>query len=246
MARPKKSQSAESISAKQEESVVEETKNSPFTENEQLKIEIEELKKALSLLLSNKENVIDKKDKDMVLDELDDLDTFNSIKIAQDDYIKVICLVDNELNLTTKPNGRGGKIFTFRKKFEVKRILYSDLVEILENHPSFIEAGYIYIADKRIIRKHGLDEIYANILNQEKIERIMDGSSNDAVSLFKSANSKQQDVIIEMLIRKLCENPDSVDLNMVDKISRASNVKIQEKAEEARSYLKSDTDKNAS
>jgi hypothetical protein len=241
MARPRKSQSAENQSATQSNELeinqVVEQKQSPFTENEQLRKEIEELKKAMALLLSNKENVIAEKDKEAVLDEVEDLDEYNNIKIAQDDYVKVICLVDHEVNLTTKPYGRGGKVFTFRKKYEVKRILYSDLVEILENHPTFIEAGYVYLADKKVIRKHGLDEVYKNILSQDKIEQIMAGnSSNDSVTLFKSANPKQQEVIVEMLIKKLSDNPDSVDLNMVDKISRASGVKIQEKAEEAREY----------
>lgn len=233
MARPRQSQSAE-ISAMQNESTTQLEETKPFTTEEKLRREIDELKEALNKLLSNKENTIAQEDKQSVLNEVEDIDTFNNIKIAQDDYIKVICLIGNELNLVTKPYGRGGKIFTFRKQYEVKRILYSDLVEILENQPGFVEAGYFYIADQRVIRRHGLDDVYKNILTKEKIESIMSNNSNDAVTLFKSANPSQQEVIVEMLILKLCNNPDSVDLNMVDKISRASGIKIQEKAEEAR------------
>lgn len=238
--RPRKSQSAESVSAMQNElenNVVDlENETSPFTKEAQMQKEIDELKAAMKRLLENKENVISEKDKQEVIEEIEDLDDYNDIKIAQDQYIKVISLVDNELILTTKPYGHGGKPFTFRNQFEVKRILYSDLVDILESHPTFVENGYFYISDSNVIRKHGLDDVYKNILTKEKIERIMSGNSNDAVTLFKSANPAQQTMITEMLIKKLSENPDSIDLNMVDKISRASGVKIQEKAEEAREF----------
>lgn len=237
MGRPKKSQIAEvSVSAMQE-NTNEET--SQFTENEQLRKEIAELKAALNQLLSNKENTIAQKDKEVVLDELDDLDEYNNIKINNDDYVKVISLIDNELNLNTRPYGRGGKTYKFTKRFDVKRILYRELVEILENHPSFVEAGYFYILSKNVIRKHGLNAVYENILSKEQIEYIMSSDSNDAVSLFKSANEKQQETIVEMLIKKLTENPESLDLNMVDKISRASGVKIQEKADDARVLIES-------
>lgn len=168
--------------------------------------------------------------------EFDDADEFNKIKIDQDSYIKVVSLTPFMLNLTTEGKGRG-KRFVFRSFGETKRILYSDLVKILENHHNFVEEFYFYIMDKRVIRRHGLDSLYETALTKEKIEAIITGNSNDAVSLFKSCNEHQQSVIVDLLIEKIQNNPESVDLNMVDKISRASGIKIQERAEERKSLM---------
>ena len=88
--------------------------------------------------------------------------------------------------------------------------------------------------DRRVIRHEGLTDAYKNILSKEQIEQLLSGKSNDVVSLFKSSNDRQRELIIQMLIDKLVVDPNSLDLNLVDKIARASGVKIQEKAEEAR------------
>lgn len=229
MARQRKSQSAETVTNVSSDTVenknnYEEVINNLFKEIERLKKQIENDKET-PLNISKNESY-----------EGNDLDEFNKIKINQDDYIKVVSLTPFQLNLTCEPKG-AGKCFTFRGFGQTKRVLYSDLVKILENAHSFLEKAYFYIMDKRVIRRHGLDDLYEKILTKEKIEAIIEGNSNDAVSLFKSASESQQLIIVEMLIEKLVKDPDSVDLNMVDKISRASGVKIQEKAEEGRELL---------
>jgi hypothetical protein len=167
------------------------------------------------------------------IDEFETQDNFNQIKINQDDYIKVISLCPYQLNLCTEKNG-GGKVFTFYSFGEVKRILYADLAKIIETNRGFLEKFYFYIMDKRCIRRHGLDDLYEKALTKERIEVILDGKSNDIVSLFKSGNPIQQELIVDMLIQKMVKTPESVDLNMIDKISRVSGIKIQEKAERAR------------
>lgn len=229
MARPKKSQSVE---FKSEESVSSATSDDLYINLiEKLEKEINELKSKLSTkdIVPSSKPVVEN-------NEYDDDDEFEKYNIPQDTYIKVISLCPYQLNLSTKGMGRG-KIFTFHEFGQSKRILYSDLVEILESHQAFLKDGLFYIADKRVIRKNGLDDIYSNILNKDSIEKIISGSTNDAVSLFKSASEKQQEIIVDMLIEKVQSDPDSVDLNLVDKISRASGIKIQERAEEARTYF---------
>jgi len=162
-------------------------------------------------------------------------DIFDEIKIPQDDYIKVVSLCLTRLNLSTLGMGKG-KIFTFKEFGETKRILYSDLVEIIEHQDRFLKDGLFYIDDSRVIRRHGLDEVYSSILTKETIEKIMKNSQN-AVSLFNSANDKQKETIARMFIDKLIKGED-VDLNLIDAITRLSNIKIVEIADEAKSYLK--------
>jgi hypothetical protein len=153
-------------------------------------------------------------------------------KVVQTDYIKVISLLPYTLNLCTREKGQG-KVYRFQKLFQVKKIIYSDLVDIIEVNTSFLEAGYFLILDPRVVRIHGLDETYSKILTKEKLEQILAGT-DECVALFSSANEKQQEVIVDLLVQKLIENPESIDLNVIDRISRLSKTDIAKKAEDFR------------
>lgn len=187
--------------------------------------EFEMLKKRLSELEQkrNESNEIEDNNIDENIDE----------RIQQDDYISVMSLIPYNLNLSTKEKGQGN-IKKFTKFGEVKRILYRDLVDIMEVNTKFMKAGYFYILDNRVIRQHGLDDVYSKILTKEKIEEILSTGSDNSIELYKIANEEQQKVIIGLLIEKIRENPDSVNLNMIDKISRLSGVDILEKAEDVK------------
>ena len=191
-------------------------------EKERMRQELEILKKAVAALQNQEQ--------EPTLTE----DSSDPSKINQDDYIKVIALCPMQLNLSTLPGGKG-KIFRFRSFGDTKSIIYSSLVDIIENHQSFLEQGYYYIADKRVIRRHGLDEIYEKILSKEKMEEIIMAKSEHAVDLFKSANAKQQEFICTMLIKKMYDG-EELDLNMVDAISREAGIDITNKVEEAKKF----------
>lgn len=150
--------------------------------------------------------------------------------LAPNDYIKVMSLCPYEMCLSTAPRGRG-KTFNFKKFGEIKRMFYSDLLDVANNHPNFLEAGYFYILDRDVISANGYEEIYSKILSKEQIESILDNSS-EAVSLFESANEKQRMMIIDILIGKLRDNK-RVDFNIISAISRISNVDLIGKSREA-------------
>jgi hypothetical protein len=162
--------------------------------------------------------------------ETKDSEDYEGKPIRLDDYIKVMSLCPNELNLSTR-KGKGGKIFQFTKLYEVKRIMYQDLVDILETHRNFAEAGFFVILSKDVIRHQGLDDVYANILTKEKMEDILKGNSTDAVNLFKSANESQQEVICRVMVEDLVAGK-TMDLNFVDRISRAVGYSLVERAED--------------
>ena len=161
---------------------------------------------------------------------------YSQKEIRQDEYIPVMSLLPYNLNLSTKEGGQGS-IKKFTRFGEVKKILFKDLVDIIEVHPNFMEAGYFYILDPRFIRQMGLDDMYSKILTKEKMEQIMEADSDQSVALYQTANPSQQEVLIQILIDKVREDPNSVDLNVIDKISRVSGVKIQERAEEGKALL---------
>lgn len=154
-------------------------------------------------------------------------------RIQPDEYVSVMSLLPYNMNLSTQEGGQGS-VKKFTKFGEVKRILYRDLVEILEVHRNFVEAGYFYIMNPQLIRYHGLEDVYEKILTKEKIEEIISLNSENSLDLYNSANEKQQEIIVQLIIDKLMENPDSINLNFVDKISRLSKIDIYKKAEELR------------
>ena len=162
--------------------------------------------------------------------------------ISSDDYVKVMSLCPVILNLCTRPYGQG-KQFRFKAFGEVKRILYGDLVEILETNPTFAEAGLFFIMDERVIRRHGLDDTYLNILDKSKIEQIFSGNSVDALNLYKQSNPRQQETIREMLVDRLRDD-ENFDLNLIAAISKYSKVDLQEMANSAREFEQMDEEEN--
>jgi hypothetical protein len=163
--------------------------------------------------------------------------------IKMTDYVRVMSLFAGHLNLSTQERGKG-KVFRFEDFGAVKRMIYSELVDVLEAYSKFAEAGYFIVLDQRVIRNHGLEDAYAKILTKEKIDRITAGSS-DAAELFAACNTKQQAIIISMMVEKLRDNPEAIDLNVVDKISRLSKIDIVKKAKESREFFELDKQDNA-
>ncbi|HOM77842.1 MAG TPA: hypothetical protein PLT50_01405 [bacterium] len=153
--------------------------------------------------------------------------------IRPDEYIKVISLVPHTLILSTRPNG-GGDIKKFTKFGETKRILYRDLLNIMEANPSFVSNGYFYIADKKVVRANGLDDVYEGILTKEQIEKVLTASPKEVISIYQSANDAQKEIIIEFVMNKLAESKGAMSLDSIDALERVSNKKIMDSIE----YLK--------
>ncbi len=136
--------------------------------------------------------------------------------VKLDTYVEVMSLCPYTLTLHTQALGRGDR-FEFRKFGEVKRIIYGDLVKVLENYRSFLESGYFYILNQKIVRRHGLDEIYKNILDRDMIMKIVDCDPKSAVKFYEKATKAQKEMIKVMLINRI--NNGTADLNVVSSIS---------------------------
>jgi hypothetical protein len=192
-------------------------------EKEEMKKQIEELNRQLQTLLA-------KVSVPSSPEPVDETDDSSEIEIRPDAYIKVMSLCPVTLNLTTLGRGQG-KIFTFTKFGEVKRILYADLVSIMEAHYNFLEQGFFVILKREVVRRHGLDDIYAKILTKDKIDAVLAGNNqSDSVHLFESANSNQREFIVNLLADKYVAG-EKLDLNLLDRMSRVVGYNIQERLE---------------
>ena len=152
-------------------------------------------------------------------------------KIPLDELITVMSLIDYPLNLLQQGGGRAK--YKFESFGETKEILYEDILVIIENYRSFMEGGYFVILDERVVARHALQSIFSKVLGKEYLERIFQGNG-DALAIFNSCNDKQKELVVGMLTRKLARDANSVDLNVLNQISRASGVDIASNADDAR------------
>lgn len=153
--------------------------------------------------------------------------------IPLDAYIEVMSLVPFKLNLSTERLG-AGRQFSFNSFGEVKRILYNDLASIFENYRSFMEKGYFYILNQKVVRKHGLDDLYAQILSKELIEKILNFDPKVAVKLYERASDSQRQIINGMLVNKVKNGEvTDIDFNVIAQISKIGNVDIMKMASES-------------
>ena len=152
--------------------------------------------------------------------------------IPLDAYIEVMSLVPFKLNLSTERLGKGRQ-FSFSRYGEIKRILYNDLASIFENYRTFMEQGYFYILNPKVVRKHGLDDIYEKILTKENIDNILTFDPKSAVKLYESASESQREIIDGMLIKIVKDNEISdVDFNVISQVSKIGGSDILKIAQE--------------
>ena len=139
-------------------------------------------------------------------------------RLHDDDYVKVISLCDNILNLNTS-NDRNRSSYRFGKFGDVIRIPFGDLNKIMQNCRNFFDQGLFSILDPVAVHALGVDEYSTRILDKTKIERILAGNETDAVNLFKSASERQRETIINLILDKMMKG-ESFDLNLLDRLSR--------------------------
>ena len=196
-------------------------------ENQQLKSELDEIKKMLLNLTQSQNQQIQntpiiESNKQFIEDEED------NFEITPNKFIKVMSLNFGKLVLTTEARGQG-KPFIFNKFGDVRNIVYSDLSNIVHNHQSFAEKGRFYIFDKNFVKNHGLSEYYNKFLTKEIIENMLSYNSEEIVNLFKNTTDVQKDIIVNLLIKKIVSG-EQVDVSKVDIISRLAGVGIYDVA----------------
>lgn len=229
-----KSQSAENTEVKK---VVETVKTQPFQEETVTlkKSELDNIYKMIAELQSQKNTLA--VSEEYPKEEYD----YEGEDVPLNSYVRVMSLIPYELNLSTQRHGKG-RIFTFRGYGTTKRIIYEELEKIIEENRHFLERGYFIILDKRVVRKHGLDDIYNNIMNKEKMDMVLlgfekgDVKENDILSFAKSAPKAQQEILATMIIDKRI-NGEEIDLNLFDKFSRIMDVDLNQQYENTVAFL---------
>lgn len=218
--RPKKS--VETVVEK-ETTVVEEKKDN----NEEL------IKQLMDQVASLTKQVESAKNEKSDLQQL--VDVLKSNQSPRDNLptkVKVISLLENQLNLSTQPNG-SGKIYTFSKLGDAKVLRMQDLEDILSivQYREQAEKGYFYICNADVVEEFGLTEEYENIVNDKILADVETLKSDNAVDIFVGLSKTVQNSLARKMAESIADGV-RLDRNKLEDIRLATDVDIEKMANE--------------
>ena len=150
--------------------------------------------------------------------------------------IRVVSLCRGCLSLSEDDSGRG-KV-KFAKYGEIKTVLYSSLINIVNNNRGFAEKGLFYILDKSAVYYLGLKDIYSKLVTKEMLDNVCKYEDVDISKMIEDSEPVQ----IETMARNLADRiygGESLDLNKIEFISKKSGINIMGIVNEMRNYHRS-------
>lgn len=144
-----------------------------------------------------------------------------------DAMIQIQSLTKGELCL----NVNGNVAISFEKYGDIKPVLYSELVNIVNNNRSFAEDGSFYILDDGAVYHLGLGRYYDNIMSFDQIDGI-EAYGDDELRDMLSRIPASQKVVISQLLAGKIYHQEYVDMNKVDIISKILDIDIVGKSRE--------------
>ena len=146
-------------------------------EKEELKNQLDELKKKFEELLNQQNNQV--------------------IKTVVEDKpkrnVKLISLTRGKLYL------KGSRMHKFEKQFESRVFTEGEVRQIYANMPRTLSEGYVYIADSDMVDELELTDAYSYLINAETLKTLLKRNPNDVVEIYKNANNVQKNTIIGMV-----------------------------------------------
>lgn len=144
--------------------------------------------------------------------------------------IKCINMMENELNVSTKPDGKG-VVYTFPGFRSSWNIKFDELSDIVAAYPNTMQKGILYIADKQAVEELSLSDYYEDILKPEVVEELVYLREDGDVELFISMESNLQ-AQTAVKIAKLINNGEKMDYNKLRRIKDAIGIDLEEVAKE--------------
>lgn len=144
-----------------------------------------------------------------------------------DAMIRLQSLTKGELCLSVN----GSVAINFDKYGDIKPVLYSELMNIVNNNRSFAEEGAFYIMDDASVKYLGLSRYYDSILSYDEIESLESYSDEELRAIIPKISDFQKDVISLVFASKIY-NDKPVDRNKVEIISKSCEIDIAKRARE--------------
>ena len=144
-----------------------------------------------------------------------------------DAMIRLQSLTKGELCL----NVNGSVAINFDKYGDIKPVLYSELMNIVNNNRRFAEEGAFYIMDDASVKYLGLSRYYDNILSYDEIESLESYSDDEIRTIVTKISDFQKDVVSLVFANRIY-NDEQVDRNKIEVISKACEIDIAKRARE--------------
>lgn len=144
-----------------------------------------------------------------------------------DAMIRLQSLTKGELCL----NVNGSVAINFDKYGDIKPVLYSELMNIVNNNRRFAEEGAFYIMDDASVKYLGLSRYYDNILSYDEIESLESYSDDELRTIIPKISDFQKDVVSLVFANRIY-NDEQVDRNKIEVISKACEIDIAKRARE--------------
>ena len=144
--------------------------------------------------------------------------------------IRVRSLFNGTLNLTYGDR----RFVTFNKYGDENRVLYRDLIQIVNMNHKFAEEGYFEIEDASAVYFLGMTYDYNNIIKYKDIENIFSYSDDKVKTLIENASDYQKSLVANRVAHQIVDGK-NVDYNKVNLINKLCSVDISKRAESIRS-----------
>ena len=167
-------------------------------------------------------NTVQKQDVEVVRKNYDNLR-----QPRPDAMIRLQSLTKGELCL----NVNGSVAINFDKYGDIKPVLYSELMNIVNNNRRFAEEGAFYIMDDASVKYLGLSRYYDNILSYDEIESLESYSDDELRTIITKISDFQKDVVSLVFANRIY-NDEQVDRNKIEVISKACEIDIAKRARE--------------
>lgn len=220
-------------SAKTSELIEKEDGNS---EIEKLREENNEIKEQLKQLMAmlTETRVKEEKSK-MSIPAAEVLEEAESIpdEPSPNKMVRILSLCRGSLNLSEDEAGNG-KV-KFSKYGEIKTVLYSSLINIVNYNRSFAEKGIFYILDRAAVYYLGLKDCYSHLVTNDVLDSICNYDDVDIIKIIDTTEKTQIDTMVKNLTDRLYSG-ESLDLNKIQIIGQKVGVDIMAKVNEMKQF----------
>lgn len=187
MAAPRKTATTETVK---------EVVDSGLIEKEKMSAELEELRAMVKQLLEDKASVKPEIVKtDSIKDEYYDIE--EELNINPNQMIKIVSLIEGGLNL----KGNSPQPLYLPEFGATRSVTYEELRAIYYNHPELTRNGAYFILNKNAVRALYLDSDYDNILNRDRLDKLVDLPTAEMMSALQSLTKVQKETFIQRYIQ---------------------------------------------
>lgn len=114
---------------------------------------------------------------------------------------------------------RGTRMYHLEKQFDYKLLSETEAKVVVNNMPKSISTGLLYIADHDFVEECELGDVYADLLSNVDLEKLLSRNAADVCEIYRNANDEQKEIIINMISGRLI-NGQPVDANILMQLGK--------------------------